>query len=131
MTLLERVLAADSDLIAHFGIEVVSVDGEAATLRGHPTPALVNSAGLVHGSYGFALLDTAAAYALAARDIHGVTIGSHLTFSRPISAGADILATVAVRTAGRTLANLRGTLTADGKTAMLATLQFAVVEQRV
>lgn len=131
MTLLERVLAADVELIAHFGIEVVSVDGEAATLTGRPSSALVNSAGQVHGSYGFALLDTAAAYALAARDIHAVTIGSHVTFSRPIRADSDILATVAVKTAGRTLANLRGTLTADGRTAMLATLQFAVVEQRV
>ncbi len=131
MTLLERVLAADVDLIAHFGIEVVSVDAAAATLRGRPGPALVNSAGLVHGSYGFALLDTAAAYALAARDIHAVTIGSHLTFSRPIGVDAEILASVVVETAGRTLANLRGTLTADGKTAMLSTLQFAVVAQRV
>lgn len=131
MTLLERVLAADADLIAHFGIEVVSVDSDAATLRGRPSPALVNSAGLVHGSYGFALLDTAAAYALAARDIHAVTIGSHVTFSRPVRSAADIVATVTVHTAGRSLANLHGELTADGRTAMLATLQFAVVDQRV
>jgi uncharacterized protein (TIGR00369 family) len=131
MNLLERVLAADVDLIAHFGIEVVSVDAEIAMLRGRPNSGLVNSAGLVHGSYGFALLDTAAAYALAARDIHAVTIGSHVTFSRPVGVGAEILASVVVETAGRTLANLRGTLTADGKTAMLATLQFAVVPQRV
>lgn len=131
MTLLERVLAADAELMAHFGIEVVSIDTAAATLRGRPAPALVNSAGLVHGSYGFALLDTASAYALAAREVHAVTIGSHVTFSRPITADADIRASVLVETAGRTLANLRGAITADGRTAMLATLQFAVVSDRV
>jgi uncharacterized protein (TIGR00369 family) len=129
--LLDRVLAADRDLITHLGIEVVEVGAGSVTLAGRPSPALVNSAGVVHGSYAFALIDTAAAYALAAGGIHAVTIGSHVTFSRPVPVQAEIRARARVEAAGRRLAHLRGEVIADGRTAVLATLQFMVVDSRV
>ncbi|MDH4117205.1 MAG: PaaI family thioesterase [Acidimicrobiia bacterium] len=131
MSLLEKVMHADREFLDAFGIDVVEVAPGHVALRGRPSPALVNSAGVVHGSYAFALLDTAAAYALAARDVHAVTIGTHVVFSRPVAPEASIMATADVVTAGRTLATVRAALSADDRVAALATLQFKVVTDRL
>jgi len=124
--LLERVMAADAEMLGHLGIEVTEASADLVVLRGNPNRALRNSFDVVHGSHVFALMDTAAAYALASRGIHAATIGAHVTFSRPVVAGSDIMATATVMTAGRTLATVRGDVKADGRIASVATFQFAV-----
>lgn len=125
--LLEHVLQDDVDLLERLGIEVVDHGPEQVVVRGRPHLALTNSHDVVHGSHAFALMDTAAAYALAARGVHAATIGSHLTLSRPVIVGAEILATARVITAGRTLASAKAELTVDGRPAAFGTFQFAVV----
>lgn len=130
-SLLDRVLAADVAMLDHLGIEVIDADGERVVLRGRPHEDLHNSFDIVHGSHAFALMDTAAAYALAARDIHAATIGSHVTFARPVVADAEIVTTARVMTAGRTLATVRAEVTVDGRRAALATFQFAVRSPQV
>jgi uncharacterized protein (TIGR00369 family) len=124
--LIDRVLAADTALLDHFGCDVVEVSVEKAVLSGAPSPALANSVGVVHGSYAFALMDTAAAYALAAREIHAVTVGSHVSYARPVAVGAEIEAEARVQTAGRTLATVRSELTVDGGIAAIGTFEFVV-----
>ncbi len=125
-SLLERVLAADGVMLERLGIELVSATKEGVTLRGRPHSDLHNSFGIVHGSHAFALMDTAAAYALAAREIHAATIGSHMTLARPVTADVEVMAHAQVMTAGRTLATVRAEVTVDKKLAGLATFQFAV-----
>ena len=125
-SLLERVLAADEEMLERLGIELVSATEERVTLRGRPHPDLHNSFGIVHGSHAFALMDTAAAYALAVREIHAATIGSHISLTRPVTTDVEVMAHAQVMTAGRTLATVRAELTVDGKLAALATFQFAV-----
>jgi len=124
--LLDEIEAADRAMLAHLGLAVRRASEEEVVLHGDPHPDLQNSFDIVHGSHAFAALDTAAAYALAARGIHAATIGSHITFSRPVSSGAEVVATARVVTAGRTLATVRAELTADGRLAALGTFEFKV-----
>lgn len=124
--LLDEVLRADVAMLDWLGLAVLQSSEERVVMKGDPHPDLHNSFDIVHGSHAFAAMDTAAAYALAARGIHAATIGSHVSFSRPVLAGAAVVAIGTVITAGRTLATVRTELTVDGKLAALGTFQFAV-----
>lgn len=124
--LLDEVLAADAAMLERLGLSLRASSEAGVVIRGEPHPDLHNSFDIVHGSHAFAAMDTAAAYALAARGIHAATIASHVTFSRPVSTGVEVIATGTVVTAGRTLANVRTELTAGGKLAALGTFQFSV-----
>jgi uncharacterized protein (TIGR00369 family) len=125
-SLLDRVLNADVAMLERLGLSLAEASEDHVIIHGDPHPDLQNSFDIVHGSHAFAALDTAAAYALAARGIHAATIGSHVTFSRPVSAGAEVVATARVVTAGRTLATVRAELTVDGRIAALGTFEFKV-----
>ena len=124
--LLDRVLEADIAMLDHLGLSVRESSEDGVVIHGDPHPEMNNSFGVVHGSHAFAAMDTAAAYALAARGIHAATIGSHVAFTRPVSACTEIVATGTVITAGRTLATVRTELTVDGKIAALGTFEFSV-----
>ena len=75
-TLLERVIAQDAALLELYRITVLESGEGTCTLQASPRPELVNSAGVTHGSLAFPLADTAAAYAMASRDLHAVTINA-------------------------------------------------------
>ena len=125
-SLIERVIAADAAMLAHLGFDVTHVSSDRVAITGVPPVDLANSFGVVHGAFAFSLMDTAAANALAAREIHAVTIGSHCSFTGAVTRAADILAEARVQTTGRTLATVRAELTVDGKIASIGTFEFLV-----
>jgi uncharacterized protein (TIGR00369 family) len=119
--LLAEVLTTDTALLATFGIELVAAGDGSVVLAATPPADLVNSHGIVHGALVFALADPAAAYALATREVHPVTIGSSVTADSRVTAVAEVV------TLGRSLATVRVEMTAEGRIAAHGTIQFALV----
>ncbi|MDH3500474.1 MAG: PaaI family thioesterase [Acidimicrobiia bacterium] len=128
--LLAEVLAADADMLTHFGIEFVEAGEGTAVLRASPRREFVNSLGLAHGSLAFTLADTAAAYAMSSRGLHAATVNANVAFTGPIREGEEALARAEITTAGRTLATVTSTVTSDGKVAGHATFQFYILNDR-
>jgi acyl-CoA thioesterase len=129
--LIDRVIRADAQLIEHMGIRVAETGHGTCALVATPRSELINSVGMVHGGFVFTLADTAAAYALACRDIHGITISSHLAFTRSGRIGEEVRADAKVETAGRRIATVSVKVTSWERLLAHGTIQFSVVEPRV
>jgi acyl-CoA thioesterase len=130
-TLIDVVVAADDELLAHLGIRVASLEDGRCVLESTARSHAVNSAGVVHGSHLFALADTAAAYAIATRGIHAVTIGSSLAFTRPAKAGDEITAEATVETVGNSFATASAQVKSWDRVVAHGVFSFAVVENRL
>jgi acyl-CoA thioesterase len=128
--LIDEVVTADLALLDTFGLVVAEAGVEGCVIAATARPELVNSTGVVHGGLAFMLADTASAYALAARDVHGVTVGSNLVFTRPARSGEEIRAEAIVETVGRRMATVSVRVTSWDRLLAHGTFQFAVVEDR-
>ena len=128
--LVDEVITADLALLDTFGLVVSEVGEERCVIAATARPELVNSTGVVHGGLAFMLADTASAYALAARDVHALTIGSHLAFTRPARSGEEIRAEAIVETVGRRVATVSVRVTSWDRLLAHGTFQFAVAEDR-
>ena len=104
-TLLERVIAHDAALLGLYRITVVDAGDGGCTLEASPRAELVNSAGVTHGSLAFTIADTAAAYAMASRGLHAVTINAAMSYTAPARHDEVLTAHASIRTAGRRLAS--------------------------
>ena len=127
--LLVDVLAADAEMLAHFGMEFVEAGDGTATLRAVPRREFVNSLSVAHGSLAFTLADTAAAYAMSSRGLHAATVNANIAFTGPIKEGVEAMAVAGITTAGRTLATVTSTLTSSERVVGHATFQFFILNR--
>jgi len=125
-TLLEQVIAHDAALLELYRIAVVDYGDGTSTLSATPRPELVNSAGVTHGSLAFTLADTAAAYAMAARGLHAVTINAAISYTDPARPDEQLTARASIRTAGRRLAAVQAEVHSAARLVAHGTFQFTI-----
>jgi uncharacterized protein (TIGR00369 family) len=128
-SLLERVIAHDASLLDLYRIEVVQTGDGACTLSATPRAELVNSAGVTHGSLAFTLADTAAAYAMASRELHAVTINAAMSYTAPARSDETLTARAEIRTAGRRLAAVQAEVHSGDRMVAHGTFQFSILQE--
>ena len=126
-TLLERVIAHDVALLELYRITVSESGDGSCTLSATPRPELVNSAGVTHGSLAFTLADTAAAYAMASRNLHAVTINAAISYTGPAKQDEILTASAEIRTAGRRLAAVQAEVRSGERLVAHGTFQFSIL----
>jgi uncharacterized protein (TIGR00369 family) len=129
-TLLERVVAQDAALLELYRITLVESGDGSCTLQGTPRAELVNSAGVTHGSLAFTLADTAAAYAMASRDLHAVTINAAISYTAAARRDEMLTAHAAIKTAGRRLAAVQAEVHSADRLVAHGTFQFSILGDR-
>lgn len=75
------------------GMELVSVDGGACTLRMTVRPEMLNGFGVAHGAITFALADSAFAFACNSRGRHTVSIHCTVEHLTAVYPGDELTAT--------------------------------------
>jgi uncharacterized protein (TIGR00369 family) len=128
-TLLERVIAQDAALLELYRITVAESGDGTCTLQSTPRAELVNSAGVTHGSLAFTLADTAAAYAMASRDLHAVTINAAISYTGPAKQDETLTAHATIKTAGRRLAAVQAEVLSGDRVVAHGTFQFSVLQK--
>jgi uncharacterized protein (TIGR00369 family) len=128
-TLLERVIAHDTALLELYRITVIDSGDGSCTLEATPRPELVNSAGVTHGSLAFTLADTAAAYAMASRDLHAVTINAAISYTGPAKQDEVLTAHASIKTAGRRLAAVQAEVHSADRVVAHGTFQFSILQE--
>lgn len=126
--LLDRVIAQDAALLDLYRITVVEAGNGSCVLTSTPRPELVNSAGVTHGSLAFTLADTAAAYAMASRGLHAVTINAAISYTGPAKSGDVLVAMAAIKTAGRRLAAVQAQVSSGDRLVAHGTYQFSILD---
>ncbi len=127
-TLLERVVAQDAALLELYRITVVESGDGTCTLQATPRPELINSAGVTHGSLAFTLADTAAAYAMASRDLPAVTINAAISYTGPAKQDETLTAHAEIKTAGRRLAAVQAEVMSADRVVAHGTFQFSILQ---
>ena len=127
-TLLERIVAQDAALLELYRITVVASGDGSCTLGATPRPELVNSVGVTHGSLAFTLADTAAAYAMASRDLHAVTINAAISYTGPAKQDEILTAHATIKTAGRRLAAVQAEVMSGDRLVAHGTFQFSILQ---
>jgi acyl-CoA thioesterase len=125
-TLLDRVVAQDTSLLQLYRITIADSGDGTCTLQATPRAELVNSAGVTHGSLAFTLADTAAAYAMASRGLHAVTINAAISYTAPARQDELLTAHAAIRTAGRRLAAVQAEVHSADRLVAHGTFQFSI-----
>lgn len=125
--LLERVIAQDAALLELYRITLVESGDGTCTLAATPRSELVNSAGVTHGSLAFTLADTAAAYAMATRDLPAVTINAAISYTGPAREDERLTARAGIRTAGRRLAAVQAEVRSNDRLVAHGTFQFSIL----
>ena len=128
-SLLDRVVEHDAALLELYRIRVVEASEGGCTLEATPRAELVNSAGVTHGSLAFTIADTAAAYAMASRDLHAVTINAAMSYTAPARHDEVLTAHASIRTAGRRLAAVQADVYSADRLVAHGTFQFSILEQ--
>jgi uncharacterized protein (TIGR00369 family) len=126
--LLEDVITQDASLLELYRITVVDSGDGTCSLSATPRPELVNSAGVTHGSLAFTLADTAAAYAMASRNLHAVTINAAMSYTGPARQGETLTAHAAIVTAGRRLAAVQAEVHSAERIVAHGTFQFSILQ---
>ena len=88
----------------------------------------INSAGVTHGSLAFTLADTAAAYAMASRDLPAVTINAAISYTGPAKQDETLTAHATIKTAGRRLAAVQAEVLSGDRTVAHGTFQFSILQ---
>lgn len=102
------------------GIELVSVDDGACTLRMTVRSEMLNGFGVAHGGISFSLADSAFAFACNSRGRHTVSIHCSVEHVAPIFEGDILTATAQEDVLGKTISNYQITVTRqDGATVAL------------
>ena len=91
------MFAADAASRA-LGIELLSADGGAATVRMRVTAAMVNGHDIAHGGYVFLVADTAFACACNSHGPVTVAAAADITFVEPARLGDELVAVATERT---------------------------------
>lgn len=128
-SLLDRVIAHDAALLDLYRIDVVEAGNGVSKLSATPRAELVNSAGVTHGSLAFTLADTAAAYAMASRDLHAVTINAAMSYTAPARSDETLTARAEIRTAGRRLAAVQAEVHSADRMVAHGTFQFSILQE--
>lgn len=110
---LQDILAADEPILKLYGMSVDRIEQGVCEFSAVVPEGLINARGFAHGSLSFALLDTAAAYALIDQGAGGVTINANLTYVRGAQAGDRLRGSVKVVHAGRSVASAQGKVWVD------------------
>ena len=125
------------DSITLGGVELLSISQETQSVRFAFTvlPTLCNGFRTLHGGAATALLDTLPSLALVtvAKPGHwhtlGLTRNLTVTFLRPLPLGTQVFLDCEVVTAGKLMANLKGTMkTGDGRVCVICIHDKTVVE---
>ena len=125
--LLDQVIAHDSALLDLYRIRVVETGDGECTLAATPRAELVNSVGVTHGSLAFTLADTAAAYAMASRELHAVTINAAISYTGPARQDETLTAHARIKSAGRRLAVVQAEVLSADRVVAHGTFQFSIV----
>lgn len=118
-----RAAFAEVNFARLLGIELISAERGAATLRMDVRPELTRNGGLLHGGAVASLIDTASAFAVMSLLEAGeqtVTVDLTLHFLRPATGGA-LTARARVLRAGRRLVTVAVDVTDDASGALGAT----------
>lgn len=127
----QDILTADASIQKLYGMSVERLEEGVCDFSAVVSEDLINARGFAHGSLCFALLDTAAAYALIEQGAGGVTISANMTYIRGTHAGDRLRGFVRVAHAGRRVASAQGEVSVevDGawKLAAQGTFTFQVM----
>lgn len=104
------VVAKDAGVMDTFGFSVERASEGVCEIACRVPQRFINAAGFAHGTIAFTMLDTACAYALASREVRGVTVNANMTYIKAADADAQLLARVHVVSQSRRVASLRGDL---------------------
>ena len=127
--LLERVIAHDAALLDLYRMAVVETGDGYCALSATPREELVNSAGVTHGSLAFTLADTAAAYAMASRGLHAVTINAAMSYTAPARSDEILSVRAEIRTSGRRLAAVQAEVHSGERMVAHGTFQFSILQE--
>jgi acyl-CoA thioesterase len=83
---------AEDEASRRLGISIEAVAPGRATAKMLVTDAMVNGHGICHGGYLFLLADAALAYASNSYGTSAVASGADITFLRPVTLGAELVA---------------------------------------
>ena len=125
---LSEVLAADAGILEAFGMDVTEVPEGCCRFTCTVPDGLVNARGFGHGSIAFALMDTAAAYALRSVNAGGVTTNANVIYVRGVAAHDELHGEVQVVSAGRRVASVRGEVYRADKLIAHGTFTFQVLD---
>ncbi len=127
--LLDQVIAHDAALHDLYKMSVVAAGDGTCTLAATPRKELVNSVGVTHGSLAFTLADTAAAYAMASRELHAVTINAAISYTGPARQDETLTAHAEIKTAGRRLAAVQAEVLSADRLVAHGTFQFSIIQE--
>lgn len=118
----QAVLADDDEIFRAFGMQLEKASAGVSVISCTVPGSLVNAGGFAHGSIAFALMDTAAAYAVHSTGARGVTSNANITYVKGAQGGSKLTAEVSIISRTRRVASLRGEvyLDTDGERVLAA-----------
>jgi acyl-CoA thioesterase len=115
---------------AFLGFRVLRADEDGAEIEADVRPEHLNGAGIVHGGFLTALLDSATGWAVHAREPAGVAAPHvHLSvqFVRAAVAGSPLVCHARCTSAGRRVASAEAEVSQDGRIVARAVTSHAVL----
>lgn len=104
LTIFHRMF--DNDPFSHWmGMELVSIDEGACTLKMKVRAEMLNGFGVAHGGITFSLADSAFAFACNSRGRHTVSIHCTIEHAAPVREGDELTATATEDNLGNQISN--------------------------